>query len=291
MNKDTNTKRRKIITVTVIITLILIAVYGLFKVNILKKQIEDEKRITSDMSKKVAEYDELLQIDSLLVKGEYDAAINAYNSRWSDNDIKEASGVQLRIDIAKKLSKLRNGEQLSEVSLMEQDSLDSIQNARLSRIPKEIKQYDSLNFVLEKVKVQLASTKRQLQRKSFGEYITFTNKKGSQFHYVGEVKKNKANGYGIALLNTGSRYEGEWRDNQRHGQGNFYWIDGEHYSGSYLNDQRNGKGTYFWPNGEKYIGQWKDDKRNGVGVFYGKDDEVVTQGVWKDDKLVKEDKK
>ncbi|UII76302.1 hypothetical protein LV716_00470 [Flagellimonas sp. HMM57] len=284
MNKAKN------IGMILLVVMVLIATYGFFKITSLKKQLKTSEDKASGMFKKVSEYDELLRIDSLLVLGEYDSAINAYTSQLSDKDVEEASGIQLRIDIAKKLSNLNRSQQFSELDLTEKDSLDSIQNVRISSIPREIKQYDSLNFVLEKTKVELVGIKRQLQRKSFGEYITFTNKKGSQFHYVGEVKNNKANGYGIALLNTGSRYEGEWKDNQRHGEGNFYWADGEHYSGNYINDQRTGYGTYYWPNGEKYTGQWKDDKRNGEGVFYGADNQVVTQGIWKNDKLVEEDK-
>lgn len=282
--------RAKNIGMILLVVMLVIATYSFFKITNLKKQLKTSENKVSGMFKKATEYDELLRIDSLLIKGEYDSAINAYTSQLSDKDIEEASGIRLRIDIAKKLSNLKRNRQFSELDSTEKDSLDSIQNIRLSSIPREIKQYDSLNFVLEKTKVELVSVKRQLKRKSFGEYITFTNKKGSQFHYVGQVKNNKANGFGIALLNTGSRYEGEWKDNQRHGEGNFYWADGEHYSGAYLYDQRNGYGTYYWPNGEKYSGQWKEDKRNGEGVFYGEDNEVVTQGIWKDDKLVEEEK-
>jgi len=127
--------------------------------------------------------------------------------------------------------------------------------------------------------------RNKLRNKAIGEYLTFSNTKGSQMHYVGQVKNGKANGFGVALLNTGSRYQGAWRNNQRHGDGSFYWADGQYYIGSYSNDLRNGQGTYYWPNGEKYVGQWKDDKRNGEGVFYGKDGAIITSGIWKNDKL------
>jgi hypothetical protein len=144
---------------------------------------------------------------------------------------------------------------------------------------------DSLSFALKKARVQLACMRKQLAEKSFGEYLTFTNSKGSQMHYVGQVKHGKANGYGVALLNTGSRYVGNWKDNQRSGEGTYYWADGEYYQGSYKNDRRHGEGTYFWPNGEKYVGHWKDDQRSGEGTFYGKDGNVIADGIWKDDKL------
>ena len=150
---------------------------------------------------------------------------------------------------------------------------------------RELNSYDSLNFIIEKKQVQLNALRAQLERKSFGEYLRFKSKKNNQMHYVGQVKNKKANGIGIALLDTGSRYEGEWKDNERHGQGTFYWADGERYEGSYSNDKRSGLGTYYWPNGEKYVGQWAEDKRNGAGTFYGSDGEVVTKGIWKNDKL------
>ena len=132
----------------------------------------------------------------------------------------------------------------------------------------------------------MSRLRRQLHQKSFGEYLTFTNSKGSQIHYVGKVKGGKANGHGVAILNTGSRYVGEWKDNQRHGYGTFYWKDGEFYEGQYKNDKRSGQGTYYWPNGEKYVGQWKDDQRSGKGAFYSKDGKLMASGVWEDDKMI-----
>ncbi|MGB5819776.1 MAG: hypothetical protein WBG90_09855 [Saonia sp.] len=285
-----NKNRTKIIKIALIAITTVLAIYGLFTANSLKQKLNAANEEASQMEEKVAEYHELMRIDSLLVDGEYNSAMKAYKEQLNNRDLQDVSGVQLRINIAEKLIQLRTGKRPGQAWLAKKDSLDSIQTARLAGIPNEIKQYDSLSFALEKAKVQLAGMRRQLQKKSFGEYLTFTNKKGSRIHYVGEVKNNRANGYGIALLNTGSRYEGEWNDNQRHGEGSFYWPDGEYYVGSYQNDQRNGQGTYYWPNGEKYIGQWAADKRKGKGIFYGKDNEIVTQGIWDNDKLVKEDK-
>ena len=135
----------------------------------------------------------------------------------------------------------------------------------------QIEQKDSLNFALEKANIQLRNLRSQLKERSFGEYLTFKSKKGNQMHYVGKVNNGMANGYGMALLDTGSRYEGEWKNNQRHGEGSFYWSDGDYYVGHYENAERNGFGTYYFHNGEKYVGDWKDDKRNGDGNFYGKD--------------------
>nr|WP_262895559.1 hypothetical protein [Galbibacter mesophilus] len=153
-----------------------------------------------------------------------------------------------------------------------------------------LNKYDSLTFALEKNKLQLSRLKKQLREKSFGEYLTFKSKKGNRLFYVGKVENHKANGFGIAILDTGSRYEGEWKDNMRHGEGSFYWIDGERYEGEYKNDERSGMGVYYWPNGDKYVGEWKEDVRDGQGTFYNAEGEVYAKGIWKDDKLVKKDK-
>jgi hypothetical protein len=155
----------------------------------------------------------------------------------------------------------------------------------------EIRKYDSLNFTLEKMKVQLVRLQREFRDKSFGEYLKFKSKKGNQLHYVGQVKNGKANGFGIALLDSGSRYEGQWKDGQRQGEGTFYWPDGEYYVGTYENDKRSGFGTYYWPNGEKYAGEWKEDKRSGSGKIIGTRGDVVAGGEWADDELVEVNEK
>ena len=277
-------KRTQLIPFALLGLCLALLLFYIFKSVSLKKRLlaseENQKRNIEH-----AEYQQRLsRIDSMLVSGDYHSALNAYNSELKDGET--ASEVELRIELAQQLLKLRDGQRPNLEAMALRDSLDSIQSQR-TILPTEIRQYDSLSFALEKSKVQLANMRRRLQNRAMGEYLTFTNSKGSQMHYVGQVKNGMANGFGVALLNTGSRYKGEWLDNQRHGEGAFYWADGEYYVGNYSSDKRNGLGTYYWPNGEKYVGQWKDDKRNGAGTFYGKDGEIVTEGVWSNDKLEK----
>lgn len=268
---------------------IVVALFYIFKSSSLRSRLKTSQQKEAHLTKEMENHRNLLRIDSMLVEGQYGSALKAYNEQFDNKDIEDVSGVRLRIDLAQQLIKLKSGEYIDHPSQRERDSLDSIQKQRMT-LPIEIRRYDSLSFAHEKSKIQMANLRRQLKNKSFGEYLTFTSSKGSQMHYVGQVSGKKANGYGVAILDTGSRYEGQWKDNQRHGEGSFYWADGEYYVGQYSNDQRNGQGTYYWPNGEKYVGQWKDDKRNGDGVFYGKDGEVITRGLWKNDKLVNEKK-
>ncbi len=279
-------KKAQIVPYAMLALALAMLLFYMFKSSSLKTRLTSAQKEQKQQVEQVRQYEKLLSIDSLLVQGEYNSALNAYNAEFKNKDIDDVSGVELRIELAQQLLTMEREQHSEQIDLTKKDSLDSIQ--RQISLPKEIRQYDSLNFAIEKYKVQLANMRRRLQNTSVGEYLTFTNTKGSKMHYVGQVKNGMANGFGVALLNTGSRYNGEWSDNQRHGQGSFYWPDGEYYVGSYQNDKRNGHGTYYWPNGEKYTGDWKDDKRNGEGIFYGKDGNIVTQGVWKNDKLVNE---
>ncbi len=288
-------KRKKRIKKRVLIPYLLLGAVGvaalffLVRANKLQYQLKKSVQNQVELLRTKSEYQELIRIDSILVAGDYQTALDTYNSVNDHGIERDGAAIQLRIALAQKMLQFQKTDG-GEATLAKNDSIDSTRTNRVIT-PIEIRQYDSLNFALEKAKVQLSRMKRQLKGKAFGEYLTFKSKKGNTMHYVGQVKNGKANGTGIALLDTGSRYEGEWEENQRVGEGTFYWADGEYYVGSYSNDRRNGEGSYFWPNGEKYIGQWKDDKRNGNGSFYGADGKIVTSGIWKNDKLVETKKK
>ncbi|MCL6265907.1 MORN repeat-containing protein [Flagellimonas myxillae] len=253
----------------------------------LQQQLESEKEMQQDIASiDVVEEEDLTAIDAMIIDGDdYSEALKAYQEKYEEHQAAEEAELQLRISLTQKLLELdRKPQQDSAIAELQQ-RLDSLTTV-IETAPKEVQQYDSLNFVLEKSKVQIARMQRQLKQKSFGEYLTFTNAKGSQMHYVGQVKDGKANGYGVAILSTGSRYIGEWKNNERHGEGSFYWADGQYYSGNYVNDKRSGEGTYHWPNGEKFVGLWKDDERMGEGAFYGKKGDIVASGVWENDELV-----
>lgn len=262
-----------------------VVVFSLFKMNSLQRELEISKTGQSQMQGALTEYQKLLSIDSMLLKGDYNKALRSYSETLKSGNENNMS-IPLRIAIAEKLSKF-SAAYAAQKELLEKGVLDTLAKEKVAT-PQEIQRYDAVSFELEKARVQLDQLRSQLKDKSFGEYLTFESKKGNRMHYVGKVKNAKANGYGVAILDTGSRYQGDWIDNQRHGEGTFYWPDGEYYIGSYANDQRNGMGSYYWPNGEKYTGQWKNDKRNGEGAFYDSEGIVITRGLWKEDKLVEE---
>jgi len=262
-----------------------IAVFFMFKTNGLQRQLNQLENARVQLNDLNAQQEELLHIDSMLVAGKYNEAIASYSN--SQQRITDGNTiVPLRIALAQKMQQLKteNDTPLTK----ETEEIDSLNTKPGS--PREIRRFDSISFALKKTKVQLKAIQVQLRKKSFGEYLTFKSKKGNIMHYVGQVKNGMANGTGIALLDTGSRYEGQWLANKRHGEGIFYWSDGERYEGTFKEDTRSGLGTYHWPNGDKYTGQWKEDKRNGQGSFFGKDGKVF-KGIWKNDKLVEQIKK
>lgn len=281
--------KRNIIVYSIALLAVIVAVFTVIQKQKLKKQLELIKAERNSFSKESIIEERLFRIDSLLIRGDYNAALNAYEQQFSISETDGRKNVLFRINVAKQFVDLYKNNTKASLILDSIKALDTLVSK--NDVSLGVRTFDSLTFALEKTKVQLERVKKQLKRKSYSEYLTFRNPKKHQLHYIGQVTNNKANGYGIAVFDTGSRYEGAWENNLRKGEGSFYWSDGEFYKGEYDNDLRNGLGTYYWPNGEKYVGQWKDDQRNGEGVFYNKDGKIVTSGIWKKDKLVEEFKK
>lgn len=253
-----------------------------------QKKLEESIAAQKELQNRVEVEDNILEADSLLIKGQYSKALKVYDAQLS-NKAQFNKELKLKIALTNKLQAL--GDNLpAKTKEFIPENIDSLQNANKEKTQVFTREVDSLNFALKKARVQVKRMRAQLQDNSLGAYVTFKSKKGNYIHYVGKVTNQKANGFGIAILDSGSRYEGQWHNNQRHGEGVFYWKDGEHYKGSYENDERNGEGTYYWTNGEKYVGHWKGDKRNGQGIFYNKKGDIITQGVWENDKLVEQKK-
>lgn len=279
-------KKRLLIPYVLLAISLAITLVLFFSTNGLQQQLNQSKTEQTALAETIGVYQDLTAMDALVLENDYRTALKGYYDLLK---VKGADSVtvQYRIQLAEKLKH----SQFENANLLAIETLQDSSAIQENVTPLEIRRYDSLNFAHEKAKIQLKRLRNQLQQKSAGEYLTFKSKKGNQMHYVGQVKNHRANGLGIALLDSGSRYEGEWNNNERHGKGTYYWPDGEYYIGSYENDRRNGLGSYHWPNGEKYVGFWKDDKRNGQGEFYGADGNVMTSGTWKNDKLVETDRK
>ncbi|XLS29739.1 MORN repeat-containing protein [Flavobacteriaceae bacterium M23B6Z8] len=247
----------------------------------LKQDLEQLRSIHENQIGNSAYVDSETKADSLLLEGNYKGALALYDQLSESNQkniLLKQTTIRRLLSLKAEVNTIKN-----QLSLQSNDSLTEQPRSEPSLLA-----LDSLSFALEKSQLQLKSLKQQLQSKNFGQYITFKSSKGNRLHYVGQVKNNKANGYGIAIWDTGSRYEGQWKDNKRQGNGSFYWTDGEHYEGTYQNDLRSGQGTYYWPNGEKFVGQWQNDMREGQGTFYDADGDILTSGLWSNDELVKQ---
>ena len=288
--------QNKLRSKTLLTTLVLLVISGglaLFffvRSQGLKNQLEATLTTVEQQTKKEELLTSLQSIDDFLLQGQYQQALKAYENQLSSADSTASPLIEKRIQLTRNLMAMRqtiyeNNRSKDDSTLVDSTAIATGPN------PDELRKFDSLLFAMEKIKVQLDNARQQLKQKAFGEYLTFTNSKGNTIYYVGEVRNNKANGKGVALYSTGSRYLGVWKDNLRHGNGTFYWPDGERYEGNYVNDRRQGVGTYFWPNGEKFAGGWENDRRNGKGAFYNEDGEIMASGIWKEDELVEVDKK
>ena len=281
--------RSAIISYSALVATSVLAAYFIFKTWQLKEELKgvNEKVRELEAPNVFKQPLALESIDSLLLEGKYTMAIQAYQE-YADlvQDTQLSKALQLRIDIARRLmasARKKTGEKDTAATVR-------IPVADQGITLEEVRQFDSLNFALDKAYMQIDHLEQQLAENTKGAYLTFNTSKGKQAHYVGQVKNKMAHGLGVALLSTGSRYEGEWKNNLRHGQGTFYWPDGQYYDGQYKEDKRHGLGTYYWPNGQKFTGYWENDERNGEGTFYGEEGEVVAKGIWKDDELVKREK-
>lgn len=279
--------KRIIISYSLLTVSSLLALFFIFKTRQLNMEL---KRLNDQIQAMEDDYSfnqpsTLETIDSLLLSGRYFEAISAYQKQLAQADEPDfARALQLRMDLARQLQrKSKNQEEKQDTSSM----VSEINPDQLITL-EELRQFDSLNFALDKANMRINYLERQLKENTTGSYLTFNTSKGIQVHYVGQVKSKKANGRGVALLSSGSRYEGEWQNNLRHGKGAFYWPDGQYYEGQYKDDKRHGLGTYHWPNGEKFTGLWEKDKRNGEGTFFGEKGKV--RGIWKNDELVEVDK-
>ena len=283
-----NNKRKNILLFGALTAVILLSLY-LYKENKQLKSVLEEEKKKGLMYKETQEYyDQIAHIDSLLYEKKYKEGLKAYESSLSTIDSSFHPMIMTRINLIEQL--IASLDKPDTVDKLAVEALDSTELTQAATV-KEINKYDSLAFALQKANVQIEYLKHQLRQRESGEYLTFSSERNNKVYYVGQVKNGKANGTGVALWNTGSRYEGTWKDNKRHGKGVFYWLDGERYEGEYDAGKRHGYGSYYWPNGEKYVGGWVNDQRSGEGTFYGEDGEIIASGIWENDELTKVEKK
>lgn len=98
----------------------------------------------------------------------------------------------------------------------------------------------------------------------------------------------KHNCFGSYTFPSGSKYVGEFKANKLEGQGTYSFANGDKYVGEFKANMRNGKGTLTLVNGNKYIGEYKNGKRSGNGTLFAAGGHIISEGVWDDDKFVKQ---
>lgn len=157
--------------------------------------------------------------------------------------------------------------------------IDTLKDVYEHHIETLSQQLEDSRQALEILNVQLEAVSRDT------DVLELKSAKGVSLIYVGKVKNGQANGFGVALYESGSTYEGEWKNGIRDGHGKFRWNDGELYEGNYKDDKREGFGVYTWKNGERYEGAWANDSRNGHGRVLKKSGELKKEGNWIDDEF------
>lgn len=134
---------------------------------------------------------------------------------------------------------------------------------------------DSLYFLNEQYQ------KLRLNRNLY----TLTNAKGDKIYYFGDMKGDRADGYGVAIWPSGEVYKGEWKQNKRHGKGILTWESGEKYVGDFADDVRHGYGILNKADGTRYEGEWKNDMEHGTGTLYDRGNKALKQGTWQNGKF------
>ncbi|WP_010521689.1 MORN repeat-containing protein [Aquimarina agarivorans] len=277
---------RKRTLFVVLILLTTISTVSTFYYGYKLKQLQHKFLNVTKIETKVIEdedHNDIEKLDSLIILGDYQKVLQFSKELDTTSSLKNNPKVLWRSKLITDLVQLKKANKqilAKKTPVANNEIVTNIETEDAVGLKEALQ--NSLN--------KIEQLKNQLNAQSSTEYLTFKTTKDIKLHYIGKVKNKKANGFGIALLESGSRYEGNWKDNLRHGHGNFYWDDGEHYEGTFVNDKREGIGTYYWSNGDRYVGHWKDDKRSGEGNFYNKKGKLKASGIWENDQLAKKDK-
>lgn len=153
-------------------------------------------------------------------------------------------------------------------------------------LPDTVTRPDTISTIPPLQDTVLVVEKKEVAKKEIGK-LRLQSAQGFWFDYTGEIVNGEAHGKGVAIFENGNRYEGNFSHNKRNGFGKAINKNGDGYEGQWKNDRFNGKGTYSWKNGDRFEGYFKDAQRNGKGKLYNKQGELLKEGIWKDDELMK----
>ena len=89
---------------------------------------------------------------------------------------------------------------------------------------------------------------------------------------------------------THKQYEGHFSKGLRHGNGAYTFRDGSVYDGDWQRGRYHGPGRCQWADGRVYDGEWVNGMAHGQGKETRPDGSVRHEGLWENDKPVREDK-
>ncbi|MBX3042327.1 MAG: hypothetical protein KIT33_00035 [Candidatus Kapabacteria bacterium] len=158
-----------------------------------------------------------------------------------------------------------------------------------NRIEDSLRNYSKFshrNIQLLNSEIKSLNDSLKMLKKSIGR-LEFINHDSIMVRYFGNISDSAANGFGVGIFGKKAIYEGFWKDNLKHGEGIYTWANGDIYKGEYLNGKRSGFGVYYFSSGERYEGNWDKDLRNGKGKIYDKNNIIVLEGIWENDRISK----
>lgn len=112
----------------------------------------------------------------------------------------------------------------------------------------------------------------------------------SEGHYVGSFIRNKRDGEGRIIYNSGDAYIGQFKHNLFHGKGKFTHSNGDVYKGHWSDGKKEGFGTYIFSNSDVYKGEFVNDQINGKGTLTKSDNSERT-GQWYNGSLISNNQK
>ena len=107
--------------------------------------------------------------------------------------------------------------------------------------------------------------------------------------YSGNFLNDLYNGNGVLCDKNGNIYEGDFENGLFNGYGHYTLNDGNVYIGRFKNGFFEGKGQFIYKDGTVYDGEFVNGKKNGKGILLYNNGFKV-EGIFKDDKLIQENK-
>ena len=101
----------------------------------------------------------------------------------------------------------------------------------------------------------------------------------------GYFKNDSLEGFGIGIFSNGGRFEGEWEKSEFK-IGTYYYPMGDIYEGEFKNNEKEGYGIFYYSDGTIYEGEWKSNYPEGYGILYCLSGNIY-ETEWKNRKLIR----